>query len=59
MTATDQLTDEEKEILIFLESYFEQHGARHSLAMLRNVDTKADDLRTIIEGYRWLYQSER
>ena len=55
MKASDRLTNEERSILVFLESYFEQHGMRGALAMLRNVETKPDDLRMILEGYRHLW----
>jgi hypothetical protein len=59
MSARDSLTDEECSIVLFLERYFEQHGMTRVLAMLTNTNTKPDDLRTISDGYRELYQRQR
>lgn len=53
-----ELTDEEKSILVFLETYFETHRMRTSLAMVRNVDADLDDMPAIIDGHRHLYLSE-
>lgn len=55
----DELTDEEKAILAFLETYFEKHDMSGTLAIVRDSETKVDDLREVIAVYRWLYQSER
>ena len=55
-TMTDQLTDEERTMLVFLENYFEQHGMAGALAMLSNEGTKLEDLRVVIAGYRHFYR---
>jgi hypothetical protein len=59
MATSDSLTDEEHSIVLFLERYFEQHGMRGVLAMLRSVDTKPADLRLVIDGYRDLWQRQQ
>jgi len=48
--------DEERSIALFLENYFEQHGIGDTLAMLRNAETKPEDLRAVIDGYGGLYR---
>jgi hypothetical protein len=59
LTVADNLTDEERAIVAFLESYFEKQGMRAALAMLRNPETKIEHLRALIDGYRELFQRER
>jgi hypothetical protein len=59
MTINDELTDEEKAILAFLLTHFEEQGMHGALAMLRNPRTKLDDIRAVIDGYRRLYLGER
>ena len=58
MPTSDQLTDEYRAIVLFLEIYFEQQGMHIALAILRNPGTKVDDLRAVIDGYRHLYLRE-
>ena len=52
MSTTDQLSDEERAIIAFLEVYFEKHSMRYALAMLRNENTTPDDLRAVIDVFR-------
>ena len=59
MSTTDQLTDEERAIVAFLEVYFEKHRMRYALAMLRNERTNLDDLRVVIDLYRDLFLLKR
>jgi hypothetical protein len=58
MIATDQLSDEDRAILLFLETYFERHGMKGALAMLRNEETKVADLRAVIDGNRELWKRQ-
>jgi len=51
----DQLSDEDRSILAFLERYFERQGTKAALAMLRNDGTKLDDLCVVMDGCRYLY----
>lgn len=59
MSRDSELTVEEKAVLEFLETSFEKHGMRCTLAMLRNVDTDNDDLRALIDVFQHLYQMEK
>jgi len=58
MNAFDQLSDEDRAILVFLETYFEQRGMTGAMAMLRNGGTKTDDLRLVIDGSRDLWKRQ-
>jgi len=53
---TDELTAEERSILLFLVTYFKQNGMRGALEMLRNPDSNPADLRPIINHYRDLWR---
>ena len=59
MSTTDQLTDEERAIVAFVEVYFEKHRMPGALAMLRNERTTPDDLRAVIDTFRDVYLNQR
>ncbi len=58
MPTRDQLTDEERSILSFVEADLEKRGWNLALEMVRNPDIKLIDHRTVIDGYRhrWRWQ---
>ncbi len=58
MNLANKLTDEEKAIIGFVQTYFERQGMFHALEVLRNPDTKLGDLRTVIVKYRKLYETQ-
>ena len=59
MSTTEQLTDEERAIVAFLEVYIDKHRMPGALAMLRNERTRPDDLRAVIHAFRDLYLNQR
>lgn len=58
MSARDELTAEDRSILMFVETLLEQRSMSMALAMLRSERTKAKDLREVIEGFRELYRRQ-
>lgn len=52
-------SEEERSILLFLETHFERSGMSETLRILRNPRTKVEDLRAIIEAYRNFYRYQQ
>ena len=52
MAIRDQITDEERSIVKFVEAHVEKRGMNLALAMVRNPETKPADLRAVIDHYR-------
>ena len=57
--ADTMYSDEERSILLFLETHFAQGGMSETLRMLRSPRTKVEDLRAIIEAYRNFYRCQQ
>ena len=58
MSARDQLTAEDRSILLSVETLLEQRSMSMALAMLRSERTKTKDLREVIEGFCQLYRRQ-
>ena len=58
MSTRDQLTEEERSILAFVQADLKKHGMNRALAIVQKPDVKLVDLRTVIESYqdRWRRQ---
>lgn len=56
MAAHEELTDQERPILVFAETDLTKRGLKLAMAMVRNPKTKPADLRAVIDYYRerWL-----
>ena len=56
MAISDELSDEEQAIMIFLKRYFEQAGMPNALWIL-NESENISDVRAVLNSYRELYNS--
>ena len=52
---SDELSDEERAIMVFLKRYFEQAGMPNALWILNESENIAD-VRAILNGYREFYK---
>jgi hypothetical protein len=52
----DPLTEEERLILAFVEAYLNDRGMLHTLAMLRNEASNVEELRSVLDGWRGLWE---
>jgi hypothetical protein len=55
----DQITDEERSIVKFVEAHVEKRGMYLALAMVRKLETKPADIRAVIAYYRDLWRRQQ
>jgi hypothetical protein len=58
MATRDELTAEERLILVFVEAEFRKRGMMLALAMVQDPDFKLIDLRTLVGRYRERWQGK-
>ena len=56
MAITDELSEEEQAIMVFLKRYFESAGMPNALWILNESENIAD-VRAILNGYRGFYKT--
>ena len=57
MAISDELSDEEQAIMVFLKRYFETAGMPNALWIL-NESENISDIRAVLDGYRELYRTD-
>ena len=55
MAISDELSDEERTIMVFLKRYFESAGMPNALWILKKSDN-ISDVRAILDSYREFYK---
>jgi len=59
MSTRDQLTEEERSILAFVQADFKKHGLHRALEIVQTPNIKLIELRTVIDSYRDRWQRQR